>query len=132
MHSAQIKIGWYGLLMLLLCADVSLNSGLLQTCEMQPERTTICDSDDALSHLKCLPEAICILRTRLTRDYHRLTRTSTSLMVGPYCVSCQPSMFCDSFFSSAESLLADHSDDERTATSEVNCMVYELRSMRKK
>ena len=83
-----------------------------------------CDSCDTWSHLKCLPETI-----RVTDQYcARLSVTTENW----YCFQCQLPLFTDSFFSSAESLLADDTNDEMTSTSEVNYIFNELRSVRKK
>ena len=75
-------------------------------------------------HLKRLPEAIHV--TDL--DYARLSVTNEN----SHCYQCQLSLFSDSFFSYAESLLADDTDDERTSTSEVNDLFDALRSVRQK
>ena len=84
-----------------------------------------CDLWDTWSHLKCLPEAI-----RVT-DQGYATRLSVTTE-NWYCFQCQLPLFTDSFFSSAESPLADDTNYEMTSTSEVNDVFNELRSVRKK
>ena len=121
------------LLMLLLCRDVSLNIGPRNwkypcgvchkpvKCNQQGIQ---CDSCDTWSHMKCAPQAI-----RVTdQDYARLSVTTENW----YCFACQLPLVTDSFFSSAESLLADDTNDEITSTFEVSDIFHELRSVRKK
>ena len=120
---------------LLLCGDVSLNPGprnwkcpcgVCHKPVKSNQQGLQCDSCDTWSHLKCLPEAI-----RVTdQDYARLAVTTGNW----YCFQCQLPLFTDSFFSSAESPLADDTNEEVISTSEeeVNDIFNELRSVRKK
>ena len=62
------------------------------------------------------------------QDYARLAVTNENW----YCFQCQLPMFTDSFFSSAESPLADVTNEEGISTSEVIDIFNELRSVRKK
>ena len=132
-HPAQPMIGSYIRLMLLLCGDVSLNPGprnwkcpcgVCHKPVKSNQQGLQCDPCDTWSHLKCLPEAIRVTN----QDYARLSVTTENW----YCFLCQLPLFIDSFFSSAESPLADDTNDEITSTSEVNNIFYELRSVMKK
>ena len=131
-HPAHPIIGSYVLLMLLLCRDVSLNLGPRNwkcpcgvchkpvKCNQQGIQ---CDSCDTSSHMKSVPQAI-----RVTdQDYARLSVTTENW----YCFACQLPLVTDSF-SSAESLLADDTNDEITSAFEVSDIFHELRSVRKK
>ena len=130
---AQPMIGSYVRLMLLLCGDVSLNPGprnwkcpcgVCHKPVKSNQQGLQCDSCDTWSHLKCLPEAIRVNN----QDYARLAVTNENW----YCFQCQLPMFTDSFFSSAESPLADVTNEEGISTSEVIDIFNELRSVRKK